>query len=119
MDYFATLGIERGIELWKNRKNFNLKGSIYKWKHNGISSNQLDDMLRQIFLTVSKNLEIYHWISTSVDLIRHMSKGKSIGDFVKYLKAFNQMCIEDLARKGSSYSSKYHKSFKHIINYLV
>lgn len=110
--------LERGTDIWKNRKKFGLRGGMYKWEHNGMKSAQLDDMLRRIFTAVSKDLDVCHWTSASVDLVRHMSMGKSVGAFVEYLKSINRICIEDLIRKTDNYSSEYDKSFRYITQFL-
>jgi len=75
--------------------------------------------LRYMFLRVSGNLEIYHWTSASLDLIRHMGKGKSFDSFTKYLKSINQMCVEDLSRKKDGYSHRYDESLRYITKYLI
>ncbi len=110
--------LERGADIWKDRARYGLKGSMHRWKHRTMQSSQLDDILRHIFLTVSKELGIYHWSSASVDLIRHMGKGKRIGEFVKFLKCVNQICVEDLRRGKAAYSNEYDRSFRYITKFL-
>ena len=111
--------LERGTDIWRKRDKFNLRGSMYKWRHDTMESRQLDDFLRHIFLRVSKNSGIYHWTSASVDLIRHMGKGKSFEDFVIYLKSVNRMCAEDLMKKKGNYSRMYDQCFRYIMKYLT
>jgi len=111
--------LEKGTDIWKNRRKFDLKGNMYRWKHGSMESNRLDAVLRYMFLRVSGNLEIYHWTSASLDLIRHMGKGKSFDSFTKYLKSINQMCVEDLSRKKDGYSHRYDESLRYITKYLI
>lgn len=110
--------LERGTEIWKKRKAFGLSGKMHTWKTPGMESKDLDNIVRGMFIQISKNSDICHWASASVDLIRHMSRGKSLGDFVKYMRSVNQICLEDLTRKGSAYTPDYDKSFRYIAGYL-
>ena len=110
--------LEKGTGIWNSRKSFGLKGSMYRWRHDTMCSKELDDIVRDIFLAVSADLRIFHWASASVDLVRHMSKGKSFDDFLGYIKSVNQICLEDLTRKGERYSARYDSSYRHIAGYL-
>ncbi|MCQ9207395.1 MAG: B12-binding domain-containing radical SAM protein [Omnitrophica bacterium] len=111
--------LEKGTGIWKARKKFSLKGSMYKWTHTTMKSGELDGLLRHMFLSVSRGSRIYHWPSASVDLIRHMGKGKSFSGFVKYLKSVNHICAEDLDRKKNEYSRRYNDSMRDITDYLT
>jgi len=111
--------LERGTDIWNNRKSFGMKGSMFNWEHDTMKSSELDALIRYVFLRVSKKRDIYHWASASVDLVRFMSKGKTFTGFVKYLKAVNRMCVEDLTRKKGAYSRKYNKNFRYISKFLV
>lgn len=110
--------LEKGTDIWKNKKKFNLIGSMHKWEHDTMRSDELDLILRDIFLRVSGKSEIYHWTSASVDLIRALSNGKTFGEFVKYLKSINQICVEDLTRKDKPYSTGYNQSFRYVQKYI-
>ena len=110
--------LEKGTDIWKDKKKFNLTGGMRTWKHDTMRSDELDSILRDVFLRISGKGEIYHWTSASVDLIRALSKGKDFGDFVKYIKSINQICVEDLTRKGKSYSARYNRSFRYIQKYI-
>jgi len=110
--------LEKGTDIWKNKKRYGLKGAMYDWTHDTMKSDELDRIIRDMFMRVSAENRIYHWTSASVDLIRHMSKGKSFDDFVRYISSVNSICVEDIDRHGKPYSSDYERSFKHIVSYL-
>ncbi|MBN1353481.1 MAG: radical SAM protein [Candidatus Omnitrophica bacterium] len=114
----AKFFLEKGTDIWKNRKKFNLSGSMYDWRHNTMCSGELDAIVREIFLRVSAKQEIYHWTSAAVDLVRALSKGKTFGNFIKYLKSINQICVEDLTKTHESYSSRYNDSFRYVTRYI-
>lgn len=111
--------LEKGTGIWKERKRFKMEGSMFKWRHDTMSADETDDVIRHIFLKVSADPGICHWASASVDLIRHMASGKTMDGFMKYIKAVNLMCSEDMTRKRDVYSQAYGKSFRYIKSYLL
>lgn len=111
--------LERGTDIWKRRKEFGLSGAMYDWRHRTMQGSDLDRLIRETFLRVSGSSDVCHWTSASVDLIRHMSRGASVDDFIRYLRAVNRICVEDLTGKNDGrYSRAYDANFRYITRYL-
>jgi radical SAM superfamily enzyme YgiQ (UPF0313 family) len=111
--------LERGTDIWNRRKEFGLYGLMYGWKHKTMTSSDLDALIRYIFVSVSADSDICHWTSASVDLIRHMAKGKRLEEIICYMKAVNRICAEDIDRKNHRYTRAYHSDFRFISAYLA
>ncbi|GEM_PF-6640856 len=111
--------LERGTDIWIRRREFGLSGSMFKWKHRTMASNEVDGLIKEVFLSIAKDPDVCHWTSASVDLVRHMAKGKSFKEFSRYIKAINGMCVEDLTKDGGGYSKRYDGYFNFISKYLA
>ena len=50
--------LERGTGIWGRRKDFDLKGAMYKWEHDKMKSTELDEIIKKMFLDVSRNQSV-------------------------------------------------------------
>ena len=111
--------LEKNTDIWKNRESFGLKGGGYDWHTEELSFNDLDHIIKDMFLKISEKSPTYHWPAACIEIHNHINAGKTMKDFLFYLDCVHKICLEDLLKKpDQDYTEDYKNAFSALSSYF-